>query len=108
MEVPVPGLELAEADRSGALTELESYSLITRAPDAPRFSVHRLVQEVTRRNQGDDAAHATLSEVLRWSQAAWQSPACFYKSIAVEIAGRLAFGNRSSLPMPPTGAGRKP
>jgi tetratricopeptide (TPR) repeat protein len=71
MNVPVPGLEPAEADPFGALTELESYSLVTRAADAPRFSVHRLVQEVARRSQSGEAAHSTLSEALRWIDAAF-------------------------------------
>ncbi len=71
MDVPIPELELAESDAFGALAELESYSLITRAPDGPRFSVHRLVQEVTRRSQGGEAAHATVSEALRWIDAAF-------------------------------------
>jgi tetratricopeptide (TPR) repeat protein len=71
MAVPVPGVEPAEADPLGALTELEFYSLITRASDAPRFSVHRLVQEVTRRSQSKEAAHATLTEALRWINAAF-------------------------------------
>ena len=94
MEVPVPGLDAADADPFGTLTELESYSLMTRAVDTPSFSVHRLVQEVTRRNQCDDGqrkwgrkfwnwvqeithrsqrdpAHATLTEALQWIDAAF-------------------------------------
>ncbi len=71
MQVPVPGLDAADADPFGALAELESYSLVTRAADTPSFSVHRLVQEVTRRSQRDDPTHATLTEALRWINAAF-------------------------------------
>jgi hypothetical protein len=95
MEVPVPELDGAEADPFGALAELESYSLVTRAVDTPSFSVHRLVQEVTRRSQRDDRhrkwgrkfwnwvqevtrrsqrddpAHTSLTEALRWIDAAF-------------------------------------
>ena len=92
MEVPVPALDAAETDPFGALAELESYSLVARAADTPSFSVHRLVQEVTRRSQRDDgqrkwgrkfwnrvtrrsqrddSAHATLTEALRWIDAAF-------------------------------------
>ena len=71
LDVPVPELDAAEADPFGALAELESYSLVTRAADTPSFSVHRLVQEVTRRSQRDDPAHAALTEALQWIDAAF-------------------------------------
>ena len=67
LEVALP--DAGEADRAdlfGALAELESYSLATRAADTPTFSVHRLVQEVTRRSQRSDPAHAALVEALQW------------------------------------------
>ncbi|MEQ6342084.1 MAG: DUF4062 domain-containing protein [Gammaproteobacteria bacterium] len=71
LDVPVPELDAAAADTFAALAELESYSLITRAADTPTFSVHRLVQEVTRRSQRDDPAHTALAEALRWVDAAF-------------------------------------
>jgi hypothetical protein len=71
LDVPLPELDAAEADPFGALAELESYSLVTRAADSPSFSVHRLVQEVTRRSQRDDPAHAALIEALLWIYAAF-------------------------------------
>ncbi|WP_291991823.1 tetratricopeptide repeat protein [Candidatus Accumulibacter sp. ACC003] len=52
----------AEDDAYAALAELESYSLVTRADETASFTVHRLVQEVTRRG----AAAATLGEALGW------------------------------------------
>lgn len=69
IDVPVPELDAPVADPFAALVELESYTLITRADDTPTFSVHRLVQEVTRRNQREDPAHAALAEALRWIHA---------------------------------------
>ncbi len=66
LEVAVPGAEAAEPDPLAALAELDSYSLVKRATDTPSFSVHRLVQEVTRRSQRDDPAHGALVEALQW------------------------------------------
>ncbi|TYP80667.1 MULTISPECIES: tetratricopeptide repeat protein [Nitrosomonas] len=60
----------SESDPLTALAELESYSLVTRATDSPSFSVHRLVQEITRR-QCDDSEHIRLTETLRWLDAAF-------------------------------------
>ena len=65
LDKPVRGQELAETDPYGALAELESYALVTRATE-PHFSVHRLVQEVTRRGQRDDPAYGPLVEALDW------------------------------------------
>jgi tetratricopeptide (TPR) repeat protein len=68
LEVAVP--DAAETDAFAALAELESYSLATRAADTPAFSVHRMVQEVTRRRQREDST-GTLLEALRWLDAAF-------------------------------------
>lgn len=66
-----------------ALVELETYSLVTRSAEAPRFTVHRLVQDVTRLSlQGnrrrvalaaalacvDDAFVGDVRDVRTWSQ----------------------------------------
>jgi hypothetical protein len=56
----------------GALAELDSYSLVTRSGDSPTFTVHRLVQDVTRRSLQDDTEHYTLTESLRWVNAAFE------------------------------------
>ena len=69
LDVPVPDGD-NEADPFTALAELESYSLVTRATDSQSFSVHRLVQEVTRR-QHDAPEHTRLTEALRWLDAAF-------------------------------------
>ena len=49
-----------------ALVELEKYSLVTRAPKSPTFTVHRLVQAVTRQSLAQDTRHEALTEALRW------------------------------------------
>ncbi|MDN5752476.1 MAG: tetratricopeptide repeat protein, partial [Nitrosospira sp.] len=67
----VAGFDANEGDPLDAMIELESYSLVTRAADTPSFSVHRLVQEVTRRSQRDDPAHTALVEALRWLDSAF-------------------------------------
>jgi tetratricopeptide (TPR) repeat protein len=69
LDVPVVDSE-NEVDPFTALAELESYSLVTRATDSPSFSVHRLVQEITRR-QCKDPEHSRLSEALQWMDAAF-------------------------------------
>jgi tetratricopeptide (TPR) repeat protein len=73
LDVPVPQAAAAPGSEPGddadvavdayaALAELESYSLVTRSDTAPVFTVHRLVQAVTRAS----ADVAVLNEVLGW------------------------------------------
>jgi tetratricopeptide (TPR) repeat protein len=68
--VPVPDGEWGEGDAPTdlrrALADLEAYSLVTRADDAPMFVVHRLVQDVTRRSLRGDAGRYALAASLRW------------------------------------------
>lgn len=61
----VPGLP--QKDAYAALAELQAYSLVTRGAGASTFSIHRLVQAVTRR--GADAGR--LREALDWLDAAF-------------------------------------
>src|SRR4051812_35936579 len=69
LNVPVPGSP-EEPDRRDALVELETYSLVTRDDESPAFTVHRLVQDVTRRSlrngPGDGVMKEVLDEALRW------------------------------------------
>ena len=44
-DIPVP--ETESGDLREALADLAAYSLATREPNEPQFSVHRLVQDVT-------------------------------------------------------------
>jgi tetratricopeptide (TPR) repeat protein len=66
LDVAVPGAA-AEDDAYEALAEVESYSLITRAEAAPSFTIHRLVQTVTRAT----ADVPVLTEVLAWIDSAF-------------------------------------
>lgn len=69
LDVPM-GEEESGADPWIALAELESYSLVKRDADNPSFSIHRLVQEITRR-QTQDPEHSRLAEALRWLDTAF-------------------------------------
>ena len=59
-----PGI--ASAMLEEALVELAGYSLITQDTISPQFSVHRLVQEVTRISMSADVRDATLGQALNW------------------------------------------
>ncbi|HEV7505734.1 MAG TPA: tetratricopeptide repeat protein [Thermoanaerobaculia bacterium] len=69
LKVPVPHSP-EEPDSRDALVELATYSLVTRDGETPTFTVHRLVQDVTRRSlrNGSDkgALTETLDEALHW------------------------------------------
>ncbi|MFL6233993.1 MAG: tetratricopeptide repeat protein, partial [Thermoanaerobaculia bacterium] len=69
LDVPVPD-SLEEPDRRDALVELATYSLVTRDGETPTLTVHRLVQDVTRRSlrngPGDRSITEILGEALRW------------------------------------------
>ncbi len=71
LDVPLAGTEVKDADPRDALGDLETYSLATRAPNAAAFSVHRLVQDVTRRNLSDEDKRHNLEDALRWVDAAF-------------------------------------
>jgi tetratricopeptide (TPR) repeat protein len=64
LEVVMP--DAPEIDPFAALAELESYALVMRAADANVFSIHPFLQEVVRRSQRDDLAHAIVGEALHW------------------------------------------
>ena len=65
LDVPVPDLP-QELAPHGALVELDTYSLVTRAAEVPTFTVHRLVQDVTRRSLRNQPDNGSLNEALRW------------------------------------------
>ncbi len=72
LEVPVPGLpEESNPDPRDALAELATWSLVARAAETPTFTVHRLVQDVTRRSLRNDPGQGLLTEALRWVNAAF-------------------------------------
>ncbi|GKS59432.1 hypothetical protein YTPLAS18_29590 [Nitrospira sp.] len=70
LEVSIPGGE-GQVDPFESLAELESYSLVARAVGSPTFTVHRLVQEVTRRSMREDREQDGLFEVLHWLDTAF-------------------------------------
>jgi len=73
LDVPVPDLpeEELSLDPRDALVELATSSLVTRAAETPTFTVHRLVQDVTRRSLRNDPGHGALTEALTWANAAF-------------------------------------
>lgn len=71
LEVPVPGLPADEDDPAEALAELEAFSLVTRATDRPEFSVHRLVQAVTRHDLKGNGVSKRLVEAAVWVAVAF-------------------------------------
>ena len=64
LEVPIDGA--VATDQREALLDLAAYSLVTRDPERERFSVHRLVQDATRRSLDAAAARQRLGEALGW------------------------------------------
>jgi len=70
--VPVPAI--AE-DLDEALADLAAYSLVQRNPDRQEFSVHRLVQDVTRRSLSGADAQAALTQALGWLDDAFTGDA---------------------------------
>jgi tetratricopeptide (TPR) repeat protein len=69
LDVSIPG---AEAENLyDAFDDLAAYSLVTRDADGPYFLVHRLVQDVTRRNLAGEARQQRLAEAVKWIDAAF-------------------------------------
>jgi len=62
---PVPG-DAEGGAALAALAELAGYSLASCDDGAERFSVHRLVQEVTRAGMDDEARGTSLTQALVW------------------------------------------
>jgi tetratricopeptide (TPR) repeat protein len=62
---------LPREDLRDALVQLATYSLVTRA-EAPAFTLHRLVQDVTRRSLEREGEVERLAEALRWVDGAFE------------------------------------
>ncbi len=62
---PAEGAD-SSPDPHDVLADLEAYSLVTRATESPTYSIHRLVQDVTRRSLRDDPKSWALGRTLRW------------------------------------------
>ena len=71
--VPVPGMAAEDLDE--ALADLSNYSLVRRHPARREFSVHRLVQDMTRRSLGGEDARAALMQALTWLDACFTGDA---------------------------------
>jgi tetratricopeptide (TPR) repeat protein len=69
LDVPIP--EDEGEDLYEALADLAAYSLATRDPEEPRFLVHGLVQDVTRRSLDAAASRRRIAEALGWVSAAF-------------------------------------
>jgi Tetratricopeptide repeat len=69
LEVEVPGAE--PIDAAGAWEELKQYSLTASSADKKTFSIHRLVQDVTRNRLDKTLAQQTLNEGLSWIDTAF-------------------------------------
>ena len=70
---PIPELLLDVAIPDGAVSEpydaiadMAALSLVTHDKVNPQFSIHRLVQDVTRRRIDPDASRTRLAEALTW------------------------------------------
>jgi tetratricopeptide (TPR) repeat protein len=70
LDVAVPG-DAAGHDLRAALAELDAFSLVARAGDAPAFTVHRLVQVSARTAQDAPGRTKSLAEALAWIDAAF-------------------------------------
>jgi tetratricopeptide (TPR) repeat protein len=60
-------------DAREALADLDAHSLVTRADESPLFSVHRLVQDVTRGSELGNGGQPYLTAALRWLDAVFVS-----------------------------------
>ena len=70
LDVPIP--EDEGEDLYEALADLAAYSLATRDPEEPRFLVHGLVQDVTRRSLDAAASQQRVTEALGWVNTAFE------------------------------------
>jgi tetratricopeptide (TPR) repeat protein len=73
IEVPAPGITAENIEE--ALADLAGYSLVRRNLQGQEFSVHRLVQGVTRRSLAGEERPPSLVEALAWIDAAFPSRA---------------------------------
>lgn len=65
-EVPKEQQPELVLEAEDALADIETYSLATSSKDKLSFSIHRLVQDVTRRNTPEAEIRAVLAAALRW------------------------------------------
>jgi len=71
LDVPVPNGGTAPEAAWQALDDLAAHSLASRDPDGAGFTVHRLVQDATRRRLDAATASRRLAEALDWVDTAF-------------------------------------
>lgn len=69
LDVDIPDVEAI--DMQAAWAELKKYSLVSSAADKQSFTVHRLVQDITRSRMDEAQTSKTLLEALGWMDAAF-------------------------------------
>jgi tetratricopeptide (TPR) repeat protein len=74
LDLPVPHGPEVKAPRE-ALLELAAYSLVKREAESGQFTVHRLIQDATRRGLDAVEAEDRLTEALWWMNAAFEDAA---------------------------------
>jgi len=67
LDVAIPDEAVSEPYHT--IADIAALSLVTHDKVNPQFSVHRLVQDVTRRSLGAYASRTRLTEVLNWINA---------------------------------------
>ncbi|MGA8172197.1 MAG: DUF4062 domain-containing protein, partial [Methylocystis sp.] len=67
LDVAVPGLD---ADPRDAFDEIAAFSLVSRHAEQPTFAMHRLVQDVTRRDIDESRRELRVTAALYWIYAA--------------------------------------
>jgi tetratricopeptide (TPR) repeat protein len=72
LDVAVPGAETAEGLEP--LLDLQRFSLVARDTETERFTVHRIVRDVTNRRLATEPAshHSRLAEAISWLDAAFE------------------------------------
>lgn len=71
LEVEIPDTKTIIA--TDAWMELKKYSLVTSTEDKTAFTVHRLVQEITRSRLDSETSLQTLTDSLNWIDRAFDS-----------------------------------
>ncbi|MFZ4509230.1 MAG: tetratricopeptide repeat protein, partial [Fimbriimonas sp.] len=95
-----------DRDARDALGELARYHLVERHPELPQFTVHLIVQDVTRHSLRSDAEYGRLREALGWVNQAFVGDAQDVRSwpTLVPLAGHVkacaGFADRHSIADP--------
>jgi tetratricopeptide (TPR) repeat protein len=71
LDVPIPGAQ--GENLYDTYNDLAAYSLVRRDLKGPYFTVHRLVQDVTRHGLAGEARQRSLVEALGWTNGAFSS-----------------------------------